>query len=295
MNMNEPLRHSRSASSSVTPATLASAETSHGVPGLLDSDARGAPRKLVIRLVFHKCDSRQGPRLGRLISRVRSNHRALLLIVVVLLSAGLGLLIAPSERTESDAARPAAVPGGSRAPLGEADKKGRPDDPLGAARSKNGIAEPGAHASMPAVKAGSSGQSADAGTPAVVPGLSGQPPGSVTASPPAAALTGQRKLLRSVQLANFSWRPDARRQTLLVDLTVRNKSARHVHQIEVVCSQHAKDLTLLETSKMRVQGTVEPNTKKVFRAVTGGPLNRSTYRVHCLISDVSAAAAPAAD
>ncbi len=287
--MNEPLRQPRPGSPGVAPAALGAvtAENQHDVSGLPDLGARSAPRKLVIRVVFHKGDSRHGLSLARLAAWVRSNHRALLLIGAVLLSAGLVLLIASSGSTESGAARPTAAPAASRAPLGETATKVRPEDRLGAATSKDKMAEPGAQA--PAVKAGSSGQP---------PGgdlANGLPNGSVTASPPTAALIGPRKLLRSVQLVNFSWRPDSKRQTLLVDLTVRNKSARQVDQIEVVCSQHARDLTLLETSKMRVQGTVEPNTQRVFRAVAGGPLNRSTHRVHCLISDVFAAAAPATD
>jgi hypothetical protein len=72
---------------------------------------------------------------------------------------------------------------------------------------------------------------------------------------------------------------------------VRNRSALHIREIEVVCSQHAKDLTLLETSKMRLPGELEPKTRRTFRSVVGGLLNRSTYRVHCVISDASAAAA----
>lgn len=103
------------------------------------------------------------------------------------------------------------------------------------------------------------------------------------------ALSEKQDLLHSIRLLHFDWRPDARDGLLLLDVNLRNTGSRRIDKIELVCTQYAKDLTLLETTKIPLQGPVEPALAKSFKSIVGGLMNRATRRVQCLIADASAA------
>ena len=292
MNDQSPQVLSRGVEHTAETAHLSDAaadEAMHAASVSPAGTASGTPKRLVIRLVFNRSRvSGAGP-----FDWLRSSRRAMLPTVVAgCLVLGLILYVALTEQAAHDPAqRPGANPTRSAdfaakvPPQANRSAKTMPrsEEPVPEANSAHPGRPPGdAHlADIPSRSA--------VPAPGESSGMSPNP--GASASPQLQRLTEKRNLLRSVQLANFSWRPDVTKHALILDLTVRNKSALHIREIEVVCSQHAKDLTLLETSKMLLPGQLEPKTRRTFRSVVGGLLNRSTYRVHCVISDASAAAA----
>ncbi len=264
-------------------------ETIHAVSASPAGTTPDTPKRLVIRLVFNRSRaSGAGP-----FAWLRSSRRVMLPTVAAgVLVLGLILYVASFEQAARD---PAQRPGANATRSADFAAK------VPSRGNQSATTTPRPAESGPEANSAHSGPSpgdahlADIPSRSAVP-ATGEPSGrspnpGASASPQLQRLTEKRNLLRSVQLANFSWRPDGGKHALILDLTVRNKSALHIREIEVVCSQHAKDLTLLETSKMLLEGTVAPNTKRTFRSVVGGVLNQSTRRVHCLISDASAAAA----
>lgn len=124
------------------------------------------------------------------------------------------------------------------------------------------------------------------------PDAAGAAPRQSPRPPALQKLSERRELLHSVELARFSWRPDERGDALMLDLTIHNKGGLRLHDIELVCSQYAANLTLLDTSKTVLPGILQAKGRRTFRSVVGGLIHAKTHRVQCLISDLSPVAEP---